>query len=176
MHPDECKTDADFGTCPLCFEYMHSDLFCRNSRCINSEDRETIIEAFKTLREERDELRKVHSDFLQSEGGWIWAGDGYDHPESLTCPVVVKPEQVCEWVAAKAERDRLRRENEFISKPIVEINAEHESLLARVAELEEEGERKTSARCICPDCGQPHEYLSSGEDTGPCTAQGKQGE
>jgi hypothetical protein len=26
---------------------------------------------------------------------WSWAGDGYDHPESLTMPILIQPEALC---------------------------------------------------------------------------------
>lgn len=34
---------------------------------------------------------------------WCWQGDGEDHPESLTCPVLVSADQVREWVAARSK-------------------------------------------------------------------------
>lgn len=36
---------------------------------------------------------------------WYWQGDGEDHLESLTCPVVISPEDLAELVAI-AERAR----------------------------------------------------------------------
>lgn len=41
------------------------------------------------LQDENKRLQKIHNDMYLSEGGWIWQGDGTDHLESLTCPVVI---------------------------------------------------------------------------------------
>jgi hypothetical protein len=32
-------------------------------------------------------------------GVWVWGGDGQDHPESLTCPVLMSAEQLRELLA-----------------------------------------------------------------------------
>ncbi len=34
---------------------------------------------------------------------WCWQGDAEDHPESLTCPVLVPADQVREWVASRSK-------------------------------------------------------------------------
>lgn len=38
-------------------------------------------------------------------GWWVWQGDGEDHVESLTCPILIRAEQMRE---VQAEIDRLR--------------------------------------------------------------------
>ncbi len=46
--------------------------------------------------EREKELRRIRHDVYLSEGGWIYQGDGSDHLESLTCPVVVPVEKMRE--------------------------------------------------------------------------------
>lgn len=57
---------------------------------------------------------------------WIWQGDEYDHPESLTCPVIVPADQVRSWIAEKARADELEKK----LAPLVEDAARLDALEA----------------------------------------------
>jgi hypothetical protein len=41
---------------------------------------------------------RVISKRIDGGEAWIWQGDGEDHLESLTCPVVIRPEQLLAMV------------------------------------------------------------------------------
>lgn len=62
-----------------------------------------------TLRAEVSRLRseanrkdcRVVSHRISGGEAWLWQGDGHDHLESLTCPVVIQPEQLRGLVAVR---------------------------------------------------------------------------
>jgi len=58
--------------------------------------------------------RQYHRTLRDAAAGnwWVWQGDGEDHLESLTCPVLIRPERLAETLmisaAATAEVERLK--------------------------------------------------------------------
>lgn len=50
----------------------------------------------------RAELAAVKTDV---DGVWLWQGDGRDHPESLSCPVVMSADTLREMVDARAKAE-----------------------------------------------------------------------
>uniref|UniRef100_A0A6M3XW40 Uncharacterized protein n=1 Tax=viral metagenome TaxID=1070528 RepID=A0A6M3XW40_9ZZZZ len=55
-------------------------------------------------REQCNRVSSIHKDEF-----WIWQDDDEDHPESLGCPVLMRPETVRRFVAAESELTRLRK-------------------------------------------------------------------
>jgi hypothetical protein len=70
---------------------------------LSSKARSSELESKVHMRVDKVRARQI-------EGGevWIWSGDGEDHPDSLTCPVIVQAEQVRKWDKAEADNARLR--------------------------------------------------------------------
>lgn len=69
------------------------------------------------LAKERAHARMIYAE--RTGQVWYWQDDGKDYPESLACPVVVKPEVVRRWLAAEAalraceaEREAMRKDAE----------------------------------------------------------------
>jgi hypothetical protein len=67
---------------------------------------------------------KLKSEYRVSIGEvWHWQGDEYDHPESLTCPILIKPEQLRELVATHQkdlEESRIAKEFPKAAKRVVD--------------------------------------------------------
>ena len=57
----------------------------------------TILELQKSLAELK--ARKFAN--FNNEDCWIWMGDGNDHLESLTCPVVISPSDLMELISPR---------------------------------------------------------------------------
>ena len=62
---------------------------------------------WERLREDNSRLSKACA---RSEGVWVWQGDGNDHPESLTCQVLMTANQVRTLTEASATLRGLLRE------------------------------------------------------------------
>lgn len=59
--------------------------------------------------DEIERLRRIHNGMHLSEGGWIYQGDGTDHVESLTCPVVITADQLRGLVECERGMQALRQ-------------------------------------------------------------------
>lgn len=83
-----------------------------------------------------EDLRRSLTTVKTDIGGvWFWQGDGYDHPESLSCPVVMSADTLRTLVDrpddAEAEVTRLRT--------VVDLFTERDRLAARVSYLRARG-------------------------------------
>lgn len=92
---------------------------------------------YNQLEQERLKVREIHH---ATEGEfWYWQGDEYDHPESLGCPVLMEPDHVREFVAAKAR--------------LAEVEAECErrklALMRKEDQLQTELQRAERAEAAC---------------------------
>lgn len=102
-------------------------VICQQTSLINVEVRysDNLTTDLAAARSENEKLRieseKWRTKFLTqrdeaNSNTWIWMGDGEDHPESLTCPVIMSADQLREFVAAKESEQRLRAALEEIAK------------------------------------------------------------
>ncbi len=46
---------------------------------------------------------------------WYWLGDGYDHPESLCCPILIEPEDILELI--NQFQPELAKANGYVKLP-----------------------------------------------------------
>lgn len=78
------------------------------------------IERLRTTIEEQHKSHEIEVSYqrrrlemyaaAESKNYWIWQGDGEDHLESLTCPILIRPEQLRSLIAerTRAEADDVR--------------------------------------------------------------------
>jgi hypothetical protein len=59
------------------------------------------------LAELRETIAVYEAAAMGSEGVWFYQGDGYDFPETMACPVVMRADQFRELTASHAERARV---------------------------------------------------------------------
>lgn len=56
--------------------------------------------------------KKIHieiaDNFVKSQGAWRWQGDGSDHLESLTCPVLIRPQELIDLIVFGHDTYRTR--------------------------------------------------------------------
>lgn len=69
-----------------------------------------------------------------TEGVWRWQGDG-DHPESLTCPVVMSPEKLRELLEA---RDTAKASEQQLADDVGELVEANKTMCQRVMKVEAE--------------------------------------
>jgi len=69
---------------------------------------ERLQEAVRQETYDGDDLRRRLAMYIDKAEGqyWVWQGDGEDHPDSLTCPVLVPAEQVREWIFHQQEHEK----------------------------------------------------------------------
>lgn len=72
---------------------------------------------------------------------WRWIGDGLDHPESLSCPVVMSAERLREFVAARAQVATLRDSLNAAISDVLKVGAERDGLRADLAAVTREADR-----------------------------------
>lgn len=67
----------------------------------------------RSLQAERDQLASdLRAVRTSTDGVWRWQGDGQDHPESLTCPVVMTAGTLRDILAARHAREANRAERQ----------------------------------------------------------------
>lgn len=95
-----------------------------------------LAEAVDTIASLRNHLEAERGNY------WAWQGDGEDHLESLSCPVVIQPQTLLQLTtrlaAAEAEQDRIRKQRD-------DAEAERHDALERLAAAQ--------TRNVCPKCG-----------------------
>lgn len=65
---------------------------------------DNLAERFRTIEHERDELRQqLAAVKTDTDNVWKWQGDGGDHAESLSCPVVMTADTLRKILAEHAE-------------------------------------------------------------------------
>lgn len=99
-----------------------------------------IADLERELQEARDELKRAlwHRDQWRDRANtveaiergevWYWQGDGEDHPESLTCPVIMKAHALREFLTARDERDALCRHVEALREACARKDRERAAL------------------------------------------------
>ena len=115
----------------------------------------------QAVRTERDDLRHwKRTESLVALGQyWRWAGDEYDHPESLVCPIIVQPDKMREIQSQLAtnqanigkleetvsklesERNELRQGVELLNERSVVAAKQIEDRDAQIRKLTEELDR-----------------------------------
>lgn len=68
-----------------------------------------VSEEIARLRAEVERLTQERETLLRERKGevWFWQGDGYDHPESLTCPILIQPDNLRELLTVVRAADEL---------------------------------------------------------------------
>ena len=111
------------------------------------EEKAKMVEQFTAVTKERDgwkeeagkykrdhdEIHKLYSALTDVTAGnyWAWQGDGMDHLESLTCPVVIRPEQLREIIKAanlNSEVPRLEDELRHAREQLAAATKERDEL------------------------------------------------
>jgi hypothetical protein len=85
-----------------------------------------------TLTQERDQWRH-RADLLSRERigeVWVWQGDDEDHPESLACPVLMRPEHVRKFIT---ERDALVKALKLVNERYYFADAERDVVVEALA-------------------------------------------
>jgi hypothetical protein len=76
----------------------------------------------------------THKSSTKHENAWLWQGDGYDFPESLSCPVIMTPDTVRDILRKKKEAEDNYKSAVEDYKGAVSKFDECRSCLARLAE------------------------------------------
>lgn len=116
-----------------------------------------LAEEIRHLKDEVTQLRAVKMARFNNEDCWIYQGDGEDHLESLSCPVVIYPNELKNILSAvKPLRDRIAELEANAStmkayyeqvfedggKRIAELTKQRDELIAKAGEVMRE-------RCAC---------------------------
>lgn len=92
---------------------------------------ESYINQIIQLQKELEELRAIKLVRFNNEDCWLWQGDGFDYPESLTCPVVMHANTLRELIS---KRDRGHSLLDYIhkGKRIKALSGQHKGLYGTV--------------------------------------------
>lgn len=65
-----------------------------------------MLKAVDYAIEDKEKWETIAEDYIKSEGAWRWVGDGSDNLESLTCPILITPNQLRELLHRAKKVDR----------------------------------------------------------------------
>ena len=77
----------------------------RQRLAYNANDFDTIVsdmlKALEYALADKEKWKTIADNYVKSEGAWRWQGDGEDHLESLTCSILIEPQQLRNIINAR---------------------------------------------------------------------------